>query len=512
MNKLTSALLALLMLLALPNLQAQTSPSDKNAFSAKLLFIDYGQPNDEEGLDLTNGVEISYIRNLLPWLNFALPLKTGVINVHDDINNRTFFSADGLLQIQYAKPEALLTPYLLGGGGIALEQELGSNVQFPFGAGLNIRLGPQSFLNLQGEYRISQAEKRNNLQAGIGYLYRFGNMDRDGDGVPDSKDRCPDQPGPAATQGCPDTDGDGIPDIDDKCPARPGLAEFDGCPDTDGDGIPDHLDDCPETAGLAEFGGCPDSDGDGIPDHLDDCPDQPGPAATDGCPDSDGDGIPDKDDECPDEPGTAATNGCPDRDGDGIADKDDECPDQPGPAATKGCPDRDADGFADKDDLCPDVPGTIDGCPDSDGDGVHDGIDACPDQPGPASNKGCPEIEDKDKEVLSFAMRAVQFETGKANLKEESKEILDQIAAILNRYPGYALSMNGFTDNVGRPASNQLLSEERAKACYTYLVSLGISPKRLSYQGFGEEQPIASNKTSSGRKLNRRVEFNMYIE
>jgi outer membrane protein OmpA-like peptidoglycan-associated protein len=54
--------------------------------------------------------------------------------------------------------------------------------------------------------------------------------DRDGDGVPDSLDRCPDDPGPAELDGCPDRDGDGIPDIDDKCPDVPGLAKYDGCP------------------------------------------------------------------------------------------------------------------------------------------------------------------------------------------------------------------------------------------------------------------------------------------
>ncbi len=54
--------------------------------------------------------------------------------------------------------------------------------------------------------------------------------DRDGDGVPDAQDRCPDQPGPPELEGCPDRDGDGIPDIDDKCPDQPGSPQFDGCP------------------------------------------------------------------------------------------------------------------------------------------------------------------------------------------------------------------------------------------------------------------------------------------
>ncbi|HUJ25846.1 MAG TPA: OmpA family protein [Myxococcales bacterium] len=60
-------------------------------------------------------------------------------------------------------------------------------------------------------------------------------QDRDGDGVPDSEDRCPDQPGPAEMEGCPDTDGDGVPDIDDKCPTQPGPAENDGCPLAEGE-------------------------------------------------------------------------------------------------------------------------------------------------------------------------------------------------------------------------------------------------------------------------------------
>jgi outer membrane protein OmpA-like peptidoglycan-associated protein len=54
--------------------------------------------------------------------------------------------------------------------------------------------------------------------------------DRDGDGVPDAQDRCPDRPGPAELEGCPDRDGDGVPDIDDKCPDVPGPAQNDGCP------------------------------------------------------------------------------------------------------------------------------------------------------------------------------------------------------------------------------------------------------------------------------------------
>lgn len=82
--------------------------------------------------------------------------------------------------------------------------------------------------------------------------------DRDGDGVPDLEDRCPDTPGRPELHGCPDTDGDGIPDPDDACPDEPGPAENRGCPDrdADGDGVPDRLDRCPDVRGVPPDG-CP---------------------------------------------------------------------------------------------------------------------------------------------------------------------------------------------------------------------------------------------------------------
>ncbi len=108
--------------------------------------------------------------------------------------------------------------------------------------------------------------------------------DRDHDGIRDAIDECPDEPGPAATGGCPDRDGDGIPDRDDRCPDAAGSARFRGCPDRDGDGIPDVDDACPDEPGPQEFKGCPDRDGDGIPDRDDRCPDVKGLPAWQGCP------------------------------------------------------------------------------------------------------------------------------------------------------------------------------------------------------------------------------------
>jgi outer membrane protein OmpA-like peptidoglycan-associated protein len=101
---------------------------------------------------------------------------------------------------------------------------------------------------------------RESFRLFAGLRWQHVNRDRDGDGVPDDQDRCPDVPGPAAWGGCPappDRDGDGVPDDQDRCPDVPGPKEMEGCPDTDGDGIPDIDDKCPKEPGPAQNDGCP---------------------------------------------------------------------------------------------------------------------------------------------------------------------------------------------------------------------------------------------------------------
>jgi len=112
--------------------------------------------------------------------------------------------------------------------------------------------------------------------------------DIDKDGINDDKDHCPEEPGSAATNGCPDKDADGIADKDDKCPDIAGLIKYNGCPvpDTDKDGINDEEDKCPNASGFARYGGCPvpDTDGDGVNDEEDKCPTVKGTKQRNGCP------------------------------------------------------------------------------------------------------------------------------------------------------------------------------------------------------------------------------------
>jgi len=259
-----------------------------------------------------------------------------------------------------------------------------------------------------------------------------------------------------------------------------------GGTDTDGDGIYDKDDACPEVAGLEAFNGCPDSDGDGIEDGKDSCPDQAGSKEMNGCPDADGDGIADKDDACPNEAGVAALAGCPDADGDGVADGKDECPNEAGPAENNGCPwpDSDGDSVLDKDDQCPDVAGTV-------------------------ANNGCPEVTEEVQKQLNDYARTILFDTGKATLKTETVSVFVDIIKILNEYPNAKFTVEGHTDSVGSAKLNQSLSEKRANSVRDFLIKEGIDADRLTAIGYGEDKPIATNNTRSGRKQNRRVEINL---
>jgi outer membrane protein OmpA-like peptidoglycan-associated protein len=293
-----------------------------------------------------------------------------------------------------------------------------------------------------------------------------------------------------------DRDGDGVPDLEDACPDVPGRPEFHGCPDTDGDGIPDNEDACPNDPGPKETQGCPiakDTDGDGIPDDIDRCPldpeDKDGFQDEDGCPDADndGDGIVDKVDACPNEPGPIENRGCPifDRDGDGVPDDVDKCPDVPGPVENQGCPDVDTDG-----------------------DGIVDRLDKCPDKFG-APPDGCPKIYtliEVKREKIEIKQQ-VHFATAKWRVLPDSFPLLDQVVQALSDFPKIRVTIEGHTDNVGGDASNLKLSQSRAEAVRDYLVAKGVAPDRLQAVGYGLTKPIASNKTTKGKAQNRRTEF-----
>ena len=244
-----------------------------------------------------------------------------------------------------------------------------------------------------------------------------------------------------------------------------------------------------------------DRDGDGIKDNVDKCPDDPedkdGFEDEDGCPDldNDKDGIPDKTDKCPNDPedkdGFQDEDGCPDpdNDGDGLFDKVDQCPNDP----------EDKDGFEDAD-GCPD--------PDNDKDGFLDKDDKCPNEPGVAPD-GCPRkynlvvVTEKKIELK----QTVFFDFNKATIKSVSFALLNDVAQAMADNPKIKVEIGGHTDSIGNDAFNLKLSQQRAESVRTYLIKRGIDSNRMVPKGYGENVPIADNRTEAGRSQNRRVEF-----
>ena len=473
----------------------------------------------DNDLSLVRGVEIGYFKSLTDGIDLGIPLRHGSIlyplsdSDVTEYRKQSFTSLGltGRLRTDNGKilpVDAFFSPYVLAGvEGNYYGREEVFEFNFPVGAGLNFRLTDGFNVQLQSEYHIGST---NFIVNSIGLFLEMGR------GVSADKPKVKvETPIVAAPT---DKDGDGVMDADDKCPDVAGLAKFGGCADTDGDGVQDALDKCPKIAGLAKFNGCADTDGDGIQDSEDACPKVAGLAAFKGCADTDNDGVEDSKDKCPKVAGLPGNNGCPkakvevkDADGDGIEDSKDACPKVAGLAKFNGCADTDGDGVQDSKDACPRVAGTLNGCPDRDNDGVKDSADKCPTVAGLATNNGCPVVKEEVKKALEFATRGIEFNTGSNVIKPSSISIMDNVSKIMRENPDYNLRISGYTDSQGKEASNLSLSKRRAKACFDHLVKSGISASRMSHNGYGEASPIATNDTAAGRARNRRVELDVYF-
>ena len=376
--------------------------------------------------DMDFGFGLSYWKGLTRTIDFSTKLN---INFHDyAAEDRGDLSEDKEVGIELEptlnfRPfgdAALVSPFITAGiGGGYYSGEFGAYA--PVGLGIQLNLKSTSYVFLQAAYRfsLSKDDLKDALFYSLGFAQNIGRevpvvqapppppviLDRDGDGVNDADDKCPDTPGLASLQGCPDTDGDGIADGDDKCPAVAGIAKYQGCPipDTDGDGVNDEEDKCPTVKGLARLQGCP--------------------------------------------------------------------------------------------------------IPDTDGDGLNDEDDKCPTRPGPVSNQGCPEIAKEVIEKVNMAAKNVFFATGSFKLLSKSNASLNEVGNIMKADESLMLDIDGHTDEVGTNESNQTLSDNRAASVRDYLISKGVDEGRMKSTGFGEEKPIADNKTAAGRARNRRTEM-----
>lgn len=187
-----------------------------------------------------------------------------------------------------------------------------------------------------------------------------------------------------------------------------------------------------------------------------------------------------------------------DADGDGVSDADDKCPDvkedRDGDRDGDGCPeedlDSDVDGIPDSEDDCPGQKETINGFQDEDG---------CPDT-------GDPRVIYEDGEVK--ILDNVEFETGSAVIQPKSHSLLDQVALTVKANPDIKrVRIEGHTDSTGPHDVNMRLSKERAEAVRRHLINRGISPDRLTAEGFGPDKPLMKGDSPEARAKNRRVQF-----
>ncbi len=328
--------------------------------------------------------------------------------------------------------------------------------------GLRLYAARNSYLTVAAGYGVNDSYASPEGRVFIGIVFEPSIGDRDGDGLKDDVDRCPDDPEDFDdfddADGCPDPDNDrdGILDKDDRCPNVPetknGFEDEDGCPDTvdldrDGDHIPDRLDKCPDEA----------EDRDGFED-ADGCPD----------PDNDRDGILDVDDLCPNDP----------EDFDGFEDKD-GCPD----------PDNDRDRILDKDDRCPNQPEIWNGYKDEDG---------CPDTH--------PHLRITTTGIV--ILEPVNFRTDSDEILRTSFDILDAVGATLRGNPWIErIEIQGHCDERGNDDYNLDLSDRRVKSVRRYLVSRGVASGRMRARGYGETVPLCRRHNERCWAQNRRVQF-----
>ena len=206
-----------------------------------------------------------------------------------------------------------------------------------------------------------------------------------------------------------------------------------------------------------------------------------------------------------------------DTDGDGYVDDEDACPQEAG-VAPHGCPDLDPDrdGIEGEADACPEEPGVEpDGCPvvDTDGDGLLDPDDRCPEEMetfnGYEDADGCPDALPPDLGSFEGTLEGVNFQIDSASLRTSSKAKLDDVVAVLTKYPGVRVEISGHTDSTGTPEHNVELSKARAETVKGYLVERGIDAERVETRGAGPDEPIDTNTTAPGRANNRRIEFRL---
>lgn len=399
-----------------------------------------------------------------------------------------------------------INPYGYAGGGVmkwkvnkkpadkshAPTEEDGYDIFIPFGIGFEVKLSDRVLLDISGGYNytftddidyFSNFDDSNDFandgfwNAGLGIIFtrESGSSDKDKDGLTLDQEKLlgtdPENP---------DTDGDGLTDGAEFNIYKTDLLKA----DTDGDG----LNDGDEVRINSTNPNLIDTDNDGISDGDEVLKYNTDPLLTD----TDNDGISDFNE-------ITKTKTDPikaDTDGDGLKDGDELNKYKTDPLKS----DTDGDRISDGDEIF--KYNTNPTKADTDGGSVDDNIEI---------ERGTNPLNPEDDIILDISapivLDGVTFATGSADLTPESEFILKQALTTLNFYPEINIEVRGYTDNVGKASSNQRLSERRANSVRIWLINKGIDPNRITAKGYGEQNPIADNSTTEGRRKNRRIEF-----
>ena len=277
----------------------------------------------------------------------------------------------------------------------------------------------------------------------------------------------------------PDTDGDGLKDGEEYLTYRtdPLKADTDGDGLTDGDEVLKYKTDPLKV----------DTDGDGLSDGDEVMKYKTDPLKVD----TDGDGLNDGDEVM-----KYKTNPLKaDTDGDGLTDGDEVMKYKTDPLKA----DSDGDGLTDSEEVLTYKTNPLN--KDTDGGTVDDGTEV---------KRGTDPLNAEDDVVkigVPIVLEGITFDVNKTTIKPESEATLMKALKTLTTYPEILVEIGGHTDSDGSAKSNYKLSLGRAESVKAWLVSKGIDPSRISTKGYGEDKPIADNKTKEGKAKNRRIEF-----
>ncbi|HCY76083.1 MAG TPA: hypothetical protein DHV28_09200 [Ignavibacteriales bacterium] len=395
--------------------------------------------------------------------------------------NPYFYVGGGVMNFSVdTKPESTV-------GGVATEED-GWVAVIPAGIGAEFALGERVLLDFSiggamtstydlDSYRSGSDDIWDSyLNASLGLTFTGENckVDKDMDGL----GKC-DEKLIGTDPNNPDTDGDGLKDGEEYLTYRtdPLNADTDGDGLTDGDEVMKYKTDPLKV----------DTDGDGLSDGDEVMKYKTDPLVVD----TDKDGLNDNDEVM-----KYKTNPLKaDTDGDGLTDGDEVMKYKTDPLKA----DSDGDGLTDSQEVLTYKTDPLN--KDTDGGTVDDGTEV---------KRGTDPLNAEDDVVkigVPIVLEGITFDVNKTTIKPESEATLMKALKTLNTYPEILVEIGGHTDSDGSEKSNMKLSLGRAESVKAWLVSKGIDPSRISTKGYGEDKPIADNKTKEGKQKNRRIEF-----